>query len=144
MHNEFIYLLKNLNLKATPKRIALLEILNKESIYLSPEEIWHKMKKRFMRLGLPTIYRILEELAAGDVISKITHPNRQLYYYYCRNPHHHHHFVCLSCRNVSDIDLCILEELEKKVSENLEGKILSHTMQVNGLCKGCLARHGKS
>ena len=138
MHSDIAYLLKNLNLKATPKRIALLEILKKESTYLSPEEIWHKMKKRFARVGLPTIYRILGEFSEGGVISKITHPNRQLYYYYCKNSHHHHHFICLSCRNVSDIDLCILKDLEKEVAENLEGKMLSHIMQVNGLCKGCL------
>ena len=144
MHTQISRLLKDLNLKATPKRIALLEILKKESTYLSPEEIWDKMKKRFARIGLPTIYRILEELAEGDIISKIAHPNRQLYYYYCKNTHHHHHFVCLSCRNVSDIDLCILTELEKEVAENLEGKMLSHIMQVNGLCKGCLNRSGKT
>ena len=140
MHTEIVCLLKNLNLKATPKRIALLDILKKESTYLSPEEIWHKMKKRFGRVGLPTIYRILEEFSEVDVISKIAHPNRQLYYYYCKNSHHHHHFVCLSCRNVADIDLCILKDLEKEVAETLEGKMLSHIMQVNGLCKVCLKR----
>ena len=144
MKTETTYLLKNLNLKATPKRIAIIEMLKRESTYLNPEEIWQKMKKRFARIGLPTIYRILEELAEGDIISKITHPNRQLYYYYCKNPKHHHHFVCLSCRNVTDIDLCILKDLEKEVSENLEGKMLSHIMQVNGLCKGCLRRSEKS
>ena len=144
MKTEITYLLKNLNLKATPKRIAIIEMLKRESTYLSPEEIWQKMKKRFARIGLPTIYRILEELAEGDIISKITHPNRQLYYYYCKNPKHHHHFVCLSCRNVTDIDLCILKDLEKEVSENLEGKMLSHILQVNGLCKECLRRSEKS
>jgi Fur family transcriptional regulator, ferric uptake regulator len=134
--------LKQLNLKVTPKRLAILTILMNEPSYLSPEEIWRKMKKQFNHIGLPTIYRNLEELAAGDVISKVTHPNRQLYYYFCANRDHHHHFVCLSCRNVEDINFCALDELQKEVKRKLNGKIISHTLQVNGYCRNCLSKKG--
>jgi Fe2+ or Zn2+ uptake regulation protein len=137
MLNDFPLTLKKLNLKNTPKRLAILEILIKESVYLSPEEVWKKMKKRFKRVGLPTVYRNLEELSEGNIISKVNHPNRQLYYYFCQNQSHHHHFVCLSCRKVEDINFCGLHELEKEVSKKIQGKILSHIMQVNGLCKNC-------
>ena len=53
-------------MKSTPKRIALLEILDDEWVYLSPEDIWHRMKKRFRSIGLPTVYRNLEELPDGQ------------------------------------------------------------------------------
>ena len=82
---DFSKILKSLNLKITPKRLALLDILMNESLYLSPEEIWTKMKKQFETIGLPTVYRNLEELSERDVISKVAHPNRQLYYYFCTN-----------------------------------------------------------
>lgn len=55
MLNVFPLTFKKLNLKTTPKRVAILEILIKESIYLSPDEVWKKLKKRFKRIGLPTI-----------------------------------------------------------------------------------------
>jgi Fe2+ or Zn2+ uptake regulation protein len=135
--------LKQLNLKVTPKRLAILTILMSEPSYLSPEEIWQKMKKQFNRIGLPTVYRNLEELAEGDVISKVTHPNRQLYYYFCANRDHHHHFVCLSCRNVEDINFCALDDLQKEVKKKLNGKIISHILQVNGYCRRCLSKKGK-
>jgi len=130
--------LKQLHLKVTPKRLAILTILMNEPAYLSPEEIWKKMKGQFSRIGLPTVYRNLEELAAGDVISKVTHPNRQLYYYFCANRDHHHHFVCLSCRSVEDINFCALDTLQKEVKRKLNGKIISHILQVNGYCRNCL------
>jgi Fe2+ or Zn2+ uptake regulation protein len=95
MLNDFPLTLKKINLKTTPKRLAILEILIKESVYLSPDEVWKKMKKRFKRIGLPTVYRNLEELSEGNIISKVTHPNRQLYYYICQNRSHHHHFIWL-------------------------------------------------
>ncbi len=138
MLNDFPLTLKKLNLKITPKRLAILEILMKESVYLSPEEVWKKLKKRFKRIGLPTVYRNLEELSEGNIISKVTHPNRQLYYYLCQNRSHHHHFICLSCRKVEDMNFCGLIELEKEVTKKIKGKLLSHIMQVNGLCRYCL------
>jgi Fe2+ or Zn2+ uptake regulation protein len=143
MCEELTKSLKQLSLKVTPKRIAIIEILMKEPGYLSPEEIWRKMKRQFNRIGLPTVYRNLEELADGNVISKITHPNRQLYYFFCGNNEHHHHFVCLSCRNVDDINFCAIHELQKEVKKKLDAQVVSHILQVNGLCKECLKKKGK-
>jgi Fe2+ or Zn2+ uptake regulation protein len=143
MSDDFSSILKKLNLKVTPKRLAILEILINESVYLSPEEIWVRMKRQFKKIGLPTVYRNLEDLSEGNIISKVNHPNRQLYYYFCTNMSHHHHFVCLSCRNVEDIDFCKLNEIEKKVKDELRGKIISHIMQVNGLCRNCLNKKKK-
>jgi Fe2+ or Zn2+ uptake regulation protein len=143
MSEELTKSLKQLSLKVTPKRIAIIEILMKEPGYLSPEEIWRKMKRQFNRIGLPTVYRNLEELAEGNVVSKITHPNRQLYYFFCGNNEHHHHFVCLSCRNVDDINFCAIHELRKEVKKKLNAQVVSHILQVNGLCKECLKKKDK-
>lgn len=140
---DFPKILRSFNLKITPKRLALLNILMNESEYLSPEEIWQRMKNQFRRIGLPTVYRNLEELSEKNIISKISHPNRQLYYYFCTNRSHHHHFVCLSCRNVEDINFCALNELQKEVKMRLNGKVISHILQLNGYCRHCLKKKGK-
>jgi len=142
MAADFPLILKGLSLKSTPKRIALLEILDKERVYLSPEDIWHRMKKKFRSVGLPTIYRNLEELHAGGILSRVIHPNRQLYYYLCRNEEHHYHFICISCRKVEDVNFCAEKEIEDIVTEGIKGKVLSHILQINGLCSGCLHTEG--
>ena len=134
---EYSEFLKRLQLKATPRRVELLKILAGESGYAGPEEIWQKMKRKFNRMGLPTVYRILEELSEKGVISKIIHPSRQLYYYYCGNAEHHHHFICVSCRKVEDLNFCATREIEKEVARHLKGKVLSHILQINGLCEPC-------
>jgi len=140
MNEDLTASLRRLNLKVTPKRIAIIEILMGASGYLSPEEIWSKMKKRFNHIGLPTVYRNLEELEKGNIISKITHPNRQLYYFFCGNSEHHHHFVCMSCHTVDDISFCAIRELQKEVRKKLNAQVVSHILQVNGLCKECLKK----
>jgi Fe2+ or Zn2+ uptake regulation protein len=139
MHEQHLTTLKQLNLKATPKRLAILSILARESTYCSPEEVWQRLKSEFGRIGLPTIYRNLEELASGGVISQVLHPNRQLYYHYCANTGHHHHFICVACRRVEDVDACIMAGIEQEVGERIGGRVLSHIVQVNGLCRQCLA-----
>lgn len=133
MQNDFINLLRELNLKITPKRLAILDVLDSSRVYMSPDEVRRDLLERFGTIGLPTVYRNLEELAAGGVISTILHPDRKLYYFFCQNRNHHHHFVCLSCRTVEEIEWCDLEQVKKSI----QGKILSHIIQVNGLCRKC-------
>jgi Fe2+ or Zn2+ uptake regulation protein len=139
MRYTYIQSLKSLKLKATPKRLAILALLGREMTYASPEEVWQKLKGEFSRLGLPTVYRNLEELAAGGVITKVIHPNRQLYYHFCPNRDHHHHFICVACRRVEDVEICGLESMEREVGDRIGGKVLSHVLQVNGLCRACAA-----
>ncbi|MCK9228078.1 MAG: transcriptional repressor [Syntrophorhabdaceae bacterium] len=134
---RYAHFLKVLNLKATPKRLAVLDILSREKIYLSPEEVWTKLKERFSTVGLPTVYRNLEELADGGIIFKMIHPDRKLYYFFCDNKSHHHHFVCTGCRKVDDLNYCAFEEIEREVSENLNGTVSSHIIQVFGTCRQC-------
>ena len=142
MAQDYHQILRGLHLKATPKRVVMLEILDEERVYLSPEDIWTRMKKKFGRLGLPTVYRNLDELYGGGVISRVIHPNRQLYYYLCRNEEHHYHFICISCRKVEDVNFCAEKEIEDIVTEGIKGKVLSHILQINGLCSGCLHTEG--
>jgi len=131
--------LKSLNMKATPKRLAILTLLGQEMTYAGPEDIWHKLKGQFGRIGLPTVYRNLEELAARGVITKVIHPDRKLYYHFCPNRDHHHHFICLACRKVEDVDACGLEEIEREIGERIGGTVISHLVQVNGFCRTCSA-----
>jgi Fur family transcriptional regulator, ferric uptake regulator len=130
---------KQLGLKETPKRRAVLEILAEQQGFISPEELWRALRVRFETIGLPTVYRNLEELAAGGVISTIIHPSRQLYYYYCTaESEHHHHFICTSCRRVEDIPACTVAAMEEEIITRTGGKITSHIVQFNGLCRHCL------
>lgn len=140
MNEHHAAALKRCNMKATPKRLAILDLLEGEKGYASPEELWKRLRDRFDRLGLPTVYRILEELAEGGILTKVIHPNRQLYYYFCGNREHHHHFVCLSCRKVEDVSACGIDALEREVSAKNGCKVLSHILQLNGLCSACIEK----
>ena len=136
MPSDFPQLLKSLQLKVTPQRLAILDIMRAAQTYLSPEEVQSQVQLRTeSKVGLLTIYRNLEELSAQGVLSKILHPNRQLYYYFCANRDHHHHFVCLACRTVQDIHDCGCAELASKI----DGQVELQIMQALGTCRRCVS-----
>ena len=139
MLHDYPLMLKDLRLKVTPKRLAILDFLARTGTYVSPEEVRQNLREQFASIGLPTVYRNLDELASGGIVSKIIHPNRQLYYYFCPNSNHHHHFICLSCRTVTDLHICAVKGLEVEINDQVGGKVMSHILQVNGLCGICCA-----
>jgi Fe2+ or Zn2+ uptake regulation protein len=143
MDDGFDGLLKRLSLKVTPRRLAVLEVMAGEGAFLSAEQVWTKVQARIKSVGLPTVYRILEELAEGGMLARVIQDNRRLYYYYCRNEHHHHHFVCVSCRKVEDIELCVMDGLEREISERIKCTVLSHIVQIEGLCRTCTERSAR-
>ncbi len=140
MDTDFSTLLRNYKLKATPKRLAILDILADDPTYLSPEDVWKRLKSLFMNIGLPTVYRNLEYLSNESIIMKIVHPDRKLYYYYCDNTDHHHHFICTNCKKVEDLTFCGRENIEQEVRKRLKGRVISHFLQVFGFCKDCSPR----
>ena len=139
MPRDSAAILRELNLKATPRRLAILRCLAADTGYRSPEEVWQHLKGEFRTIGLPTVYRNLEELAERGVICKVHLPNRQLYYFLCATSGHHHHFICLSCRRVEEVTGCSLEPVEQDFLRRSGGKVLSHIVQLNGLCRNCAA-----
>jgi Fur family zinc uptake transcriptional regulator/Fur family ferric uptake transcriptional regulator len=135
--------LKRLKLKVTPRRLAVMDVIARESTFLSPEEVWERLKGKLKSIGLPTVYRILEELAEGGVVTRVMQDSRQLYYYFCRNKERHHHFICVACRRVEDVNQCMVDALEEEGSERIKGKLFSHILQLQGLCAKCSAKEAK-
>ena len=144
MNERFEGLLKRLNLKKTPRRLAVLDVMAGAGTFFSAEQVWTGVRKRLKSVGLPTVYRILEELAEGGTLARVIQDNRRLYYYYCPNERHHHHFVCVSCGKVEDIELCLMDVLEREVSERIKGTVLSHIIQLEGLCMKCMEGRAKA
>jgi Fur family zinc uptake transcriptional regulator/Fur family ferric uptake transcriptional regulator len=130
-------ILKQLKLKVTPRRQEVMNCLGGERSYLSADEVWSRIKPRLSSIGLPTVYRILDELALAGVITRIFLSDRKQYYFLCSNQEHHHHFVCESCRRVEDIGLCGLNGISRDIAKRSGVRVTSHILQINGLCGAC-------
>ena len=135
MNLDQIKKLKQDHFKITPKRRAILELFDKKDKCLSPEDIWEHLKKTFKQSGLPSIYRNLELFVKQGILIRIDRDERKRYYALCHDHtgHHHHHIVCVACGKVDDFPECYFPDIK-----SVKGyKVLSHSMQINGICKAC-------
>jgi Fe2+ or Zn2+ uptake regulation protein len=130
--------LRNHGFKITPKRRAVIELFMTREEYLSPAQVWQGMKNSFRHLGLPTIYRILEEMKEAGILIRVEKDNRQLYYTLCKNPQSdHHHFICRRCRKVEEVAYCNFRDISEFIKKNLKARAETHTIQIEGLCSEC-------
>ncbi|MFA5059749.1 MAG: Fur family transcriptional regulator [Candidatus Omnitrophota bacterium] len=137
---EFTTSLKKHFLKVTPKREAVIDLFSRRKDYLSPQEVWAILRKKFDQVGLPTTYRILEELSSIGLLFRIESSDQQLYYGFCRHEdraHHHHHFICRKCHSIIELSECLFEHTEKILRQKLKCKPERHIFQVEGLCAKC-------
>ena len=137
--DNYIDRLKKNGHRITPKVRAVIELfLERESI-LDPFEVQARLQRQFKGVGLPTIYRILENLANNGILITAASEDRQLRYFICRGIEHdhHHHFICRKCGRVEEVNLCLMEEVSKFVKRHLKAKVQSHFLQIEGLCAQC-------
>ncbi|MBI2354453.1 MAG: transcriptional repressor [Deltaproteobacteria bacterium] len=130
-------ILRRLRLKVTPRRLEVMRCLGEEQAYLSAEEVWNRIRPVLGSIGLPTVYRILDELAEAQVVTRIFRSDRTQYYFLCPNQEHHHHFICESCRRVEDVDRCNLDGVAGEIARRSGGLVTSHILQINGVCGEC-------
>jgi Fur family ferric uptake transcriptional regulator len=125
--------------RITPKVRAVLRLFFEQESVLDPFEVQVRLQKQFKGIGLPTVYRILESLANCGILLTAANAERQLRYYLCRHIElgHHHHFICLKCGKVEEVNLCLMDELEKYVKRHLKAKVQNHLLQIEGLCAKC-------
>lgn len=132
---HYLEKLKQGGFKLTPRRQAIIELFLDCDSHLTPEEVWGKLKKQFDQCGLPSVYRNLESLVECGILVRIQQFDRKKHYGLCTalGDCHHHHITCIKCGKVQDIKDCAINDMRK-----IKGyKVVSHFMQVNGICNSC-------
>jgi Fur family transcriptional regulator, ferric uptake regulator len=130
--------LKAHKLKITPRRKAIIELFKDSPMRMGAYEVYKKLKHKLPTLGLPTVYRILEQFSQAGILIQSLSKDRQLCYMLCGHPHeHHHHFTCRKCRKVEEVDYCNIKGVSRFIEKNLDAKVEAHQLQIEGLCSKC-------
>lgn len=143
---KYIKMMKENNLKITPKRMSIIKFFLDNNVYSTPESVWKYLKKNFKKIGLPTVYRNLAEFEKIGILTKIEGEEKRMYYGLCEaeNPSsHHHHIVCTICHRVSVVEGCNFNKIKKSIEENTGFKVIDHKLLLKGICKICQRNHKK-
>lgn len=116
-------------------REAILRVLSKSIRPLSAVEIGKSVQKFGECFNKTTIYREIEKLKASGEVKELVLRNDSALYE--QNREHHHHIVCVSCRVIRDIHVCVVSGEEKRIARQENFDILDHSFELFGLCEKC-------
>ncbi len=140
---EFKKLLKDKGLKITNQRLLVLEALAScPDRHMTAEEIYEIVKTGCPEIGLATVYRTIQLLLELHLIDRINLDDGYVRYEIGdvggdMAKHHHHHLICLGCGEVTSFQDDLLEELEEKIKETTNFKIVDHEVKLYGYCEKC-------
>ncbi len=127
--------LKLHELKATPQRLCVLDVLEKYG-HATLEDIEKYTKVKFSTLSLSTIYRNINEMLKKGILSEVKLANKKDHYEITKA--NHAHLVCIQCGKIEDFTINTQELLQK--AETLTcNKIYNITLSFNTICKECLS-----
>lgn len=127
--------LKGIGARATPARLAVLDILLASPRALSHQEIEHAAHEHGQELDRVTLYRVLDWLVAQQLAHKITAEDRVGRFNAAdREAHGHAHFHCTECGQV----YC-LNELQPVLAVTLPPgyRYQRAELTIQGRCPGC-------
>jgi len=130
------------NMRLTTQRQIILEELGKVKSHPTANEVYDMVRKRLPRIGLGTVYRNLELMAASGIILKLEVGGTKKRF--DATVESHYHIRCSSCGRVDDIDIPVQDQINQTAAETSNYKILGHHIEFSGICESCNDNDQKS
>ncbi len=131
----------NPQMRLTTQRQIILEELGKVKTHPTANEVYDMVRKRMPRIGLGTVYRNLELMSETGIILKLEVGGTQKRFDATIDPHYH--IRCLSCGKVNDIDIPVMDEINKTAADISQYQVLGHHIEFSGICKECSSQDEK-
>lgn len=98
---DFVTLLKEKELKATPQRISVLKELTKKE-HPTMDDLYEAIKKENPSMSLATVYKNINTLKEKGVVIEVNVADGKMRYDIYSKPHIH--IVCKHCHTICDVD----------------------------------------
>ena len=126
---------KDMGLRLTPQRIAILKYLDGNTSHPTADNIYRDVKQTYPTLSFATVYNTLQTLREhGEVMEVTKDPIRK---HYDPNTSPHHHVICISCNDLWDVfvDYSDVLKLPSTIARGM--KTVGVHVDFYGLCKNC-------
>ena len=130
--------LKSVSMKATKKRIMILESVRTSPSPVTAEDIYEKLSQS-LDISLSTVYRALNAMSDKGIIIKSVRQDGKTYFHY--NDHQHkHELICSVCHRSVDVEDCPFDEISRKIAQKTGFVITGHNMEFTGICPNCAGK----
>jgi Fur family ferric uptake transcriptional regulator len=123
--------------RTSPKRSVVLDVLAAGEPFRSAQDIHHQLRAAGQKVGLSTVYRNLQALAADGAVDTLRNEDGEVLYRRCDEAAHHHHLVCRSCGRVEEIEGPAVEHWAEKAATQHGYADVSHVVEIFGVCPRC-------
>jgi Fur family ferric uptake transcriptional regulator len=123
--------------RPTRQRSAIAQALDGSPEFRSAQDIHAAMAGSGTKVGLATVYRNLQAMAAEGELDVIRTAEGEAVYRSCATTHHHHHVVCRSCGLAVEVTGDAVERWAEAVAAANGFTQVRHTVEIDGLCAAC-------
>lgn len=125
------------NLRYTPEREAIIKEIFNIHDHFDVETLYMIMKKKNINVSRASIYRLLPLLINAGLVDEIYFEDGHMHYEHVYGHDHHCHLRCMECGKIEEFVDRRLDIIESELSKKFGYKILSHKLEVRGVCPGC-------
>jgi Fur family ferric uptake transcriptional regulator len=120
----------------TRRREVVLDSLDQAEGFRSAQDLYADLRGTGMRIGLATVYRALQALAASGDVDVLRTDSGEALYRRC-GTRHHHHLVCRSCGKTVEVTAEPVEQWAQAVARRHGFREAAHTVEIFGVCRDC-------
>jgi Fur family ferric uptake transcriptional regulator len=121
-------------------RRAVIELLAEQNCCLTAQEIFDRLRASGRRVGIASVYRILDLLTAEGAVQRIDlGSGTSRYEPIWPDGDHHHHLVCDDCGKVDAFEDRALERALTQVEQRSGYAVAGHDVVLHGSCRECAA-----
>lgn len=122
--------------RSTRQRTAVQDLLQRVDEFRSAQQIHEQLRAQGESVGLTTVYRTLQSLAAAGEVDVIQREDGEAAYRLCGGPHHHH-LVCRECGRTVELEGPAVERWADAMAREHGFTEVSHTLEIFGRCASC-------
>lgn len=110
---------------------AIFEIINASHEHLTVEQVFEKIKPKYPKIVLATVYNNINKLYKNGQIRKLSTEGFMDRY---DRMDKHDHLVCKECGKLIDFNF---DDLTETLQKKVQNKVLYYDLQVFTLCPDC-------
>jgi Fur family ferric uptake transcriptional regulator len=120
-------------------RTAVLRALRQAGAFRSAQSLHQELRAAGQPIGLATVYRNLQALAADGRVDQVRVEGAEALYRVCDEDGHHHHVICRSCGRSTAVTGPDFEVWAAQVAAAAGYAEIRHSLEISGLCPACVA-----
>lgn len=119
-------------------RARVIDFLDAQDCCVGAQEIHRELVERGERVGLASVYRVLEVLAEKRLVQRVDLGDGVTRFEALRDAvDHHHHIVCDDCGRIEPFADQRLERVLRDVEQSSGYAVAGHDIVLRGACSAC-------